>query len=292
MADTLRHLRDPDLERALVELGSQLAYPATPDLASAVRVRLAATPTPPPAAPRLLARWFHWTWFAPPRRLVAVAMVALLLASIVVLALLPDTRTAIADRLGLRGVRIFFVEAEPTPESLPVGTGLALGRRVSLEEAREATSYAVHLPTLDDLGEPDEVYLMSRSGGGMVSFVYRSGPDLPASPYTGVGALLTQFRGETERMLIEKGLRFEKGMPPGTTLEAVAVDGELGFWIEGEAHFFMYRDPTGNYQEERFRLAGNVLLWERDGLTFRLESALPKEEALRIAESVRATEDG
>ena len=37
----------------------------------------------------------------------------------------------------------------------------------------------------------------------------------------------------------------------------------------------------------RFRLAANVLLWEQDGLTLRLEGAFSKEQALLIAESVR-----
>lgn len=35
------------------------------------------------------------------------------------------------------------------------------------------------------------------------------------------------------------------------------------------------------------RLAGNILIWEQGNLTLRLESDLPKGEALRIAESMR-----
>jgi hypothetical protein len=38
---------------------------------------------------------------------------------------------------------------------------------------------------------------------------------------------------------------------------------------------------------ETVRLADDVLLWQRAGLVLRLESALPKAAALRIAASVR-----
>jgi hypothetical protein len=67
----------------------------------------------------------------------------------------------------------------------------------------------------------------------------------------------------------------------------VAVGDGRGFWIEGDAHVFVYRDAAGEIRSDEYRLAGNVLLWEREGLTFRLESALGKEQALRIADGVR-----
>jgi hypothetical protein len=37
------------------------------------------------------------------------------------------------------------------------------------------------------------------------------------------------------------------------------------------------------------RLAGNTLLWEHSGLTLRIESALDRDGALRIATSMRGT---
>lgn len=69
----------------------------------------------------------------------------------------------------------------------------------------------------------------------------------------------------------------------------VEVDGGRGYWIEGEAHrFFLYREGEGGEpRAEDYRLAGNVLLWERDGLTFRLESPLSRSEAIVIARSLR-----
>src|SRR5437867_1441669 len=60
-----------------------------------------------------------------------------------------------------------------------------------------------------------------------------------------------------------------------------------GFWLAGEPHQFFYRDPSGNFQADTLRLAGNTLLWEEGGITHRLEAQVSKDEALRIASSVR-----
>ncbi len=123
----------------------------------------------------------------------------------------------------------------------------------------------------------------------MVSFVYAAGPRLPETDTAGIGALLTQFRGELERPLIEKGLRHDGGEAGARTrLEAVSVNGQPGFWLEGAPHsFFLVCAEREQCREERYRLAGNVLLWERGELTLRLESALSRDEALAIAATVQ-----
>ena len=89
--------------------------------------------------------------------------------------------------------------------------------------------------------------------------------------------------------------RHEKGLPDdgaqGTQLDAISVAGEPGFWISGAPHgFFFVCYDVGECRQERYRLAGNVLLWELDGVTLRLESALTLEDALAIAESIPAPE--
>ena len=122
-----------------------------------------------------------------------------------------------------------------------------------------------------------------------VQDLYPPGPGLPATDETGVGALLTQFQGEADRDLIEKGLLNDGA--PETALEAVSIDGEPGFWISGAPHtFFFVCYDAGECRQERYRLAGNVLIWEQDGVTLRFESALSREDALAVAESVPASE--
>ncbi len=45
----------------------------------------------------------------------------------------------------------------------------------------------------------------------------------------------------------------------------------------------MLLDEFGNPVEESARLARNVLVWEEDGIAFRLEGDFTKEEALELA---------
>jgi hypothetical protein len=203
------------------------------------------------------------------------------------LVLFPEARNAIADRLGLRGVLIRWVDEVPSPEPSQIGAPLLLGRPVTLDEAQAAVDFPVRVPTAAGFAAPAEIYLLDQAEGAMVSFVYPAAPGLPASDETGVGALLTQFKGEADRGLIEKGLPDDGAQQ--SELEAVTVDGEPGFWISGAPHgFFFVCYDLGECREERYRLAGNVLLWEQDGVTLRLESALSLEAALAIAESVPA----
>jgi hypothetical protein len=267
-----------------------VAYPATPDLALAVRVRLAAQ-VPPRARGR-------WSWLREPgwRRAVAVALVALLVLVGAGLAISPTARDVVAERLGLKGVTIEHVPEAPTPQPTataeptplpgtpsptppPPGVGLGLGQPTSLLEARTQVSFSIQLPSA--LGVPEAVY---RASQNQVSLVYAPRPGLPRNAQAAsIGALLTEFRASLDDTL------FGKGVPPNARLEEVQVNGERGFFISGAPHTFFVRDANNNLRDERSRLAGNTLLWSRraDGLTFRLESALDRDAAIAIAESLR-----
>jgi hypothetical protein len=306
----LSALSDPELEQRLIDLRPQL-YPTTPDLATQVHQRLESEPvgeslTPLPAtrfagtrpiedrrggtgrlpSPRSEGRRVgdEERSGLETRNLWLVAAL-LLIALVSGLVLFPEARNAIADRLGLQGVLIRWVDEVPSPEPSQIGAPLLLGRPVTLDQARAAVDFPVRVPTAAGFDAPGEIYLLDQVADAMVSFVYPAGPGLPASDETGVGALLTQFRGEADRGLIEKGLPDDGAR--ATHLEAVAVSGEPGFWISGAPHgFFLVCYDVGECRQEQYRLAGNVLLWEQDGVTLRLESALTLEDTLVIAESV------
>lgn len=275
MADLPRQIywNEGELEEAVSRLGHRIDYPPTPDLAVAVRRRIADSSRRP-------APW--WSLLGS-RRAVAVAVFMLLLAVVVtsVLAFSPATRTAIADRLGLRGLLITTEQPMPTPLASPVGDYLRLGNRMTLNEVQSRVPFHVLVPGSDTLGMPDEVYLSYPPVTGQVALIYRARAGLPAAPATGVGLLLTQFQGELEPGFLGKGLGRD------TRLTPVTVNGGRGFWIDGESHAIVYRDPSGNVSSDFVRLAGNVLVWEQNGLIVRLESDISMEEALRIAESVR-----
>jgi Domain of unknown function (DUF4367) len=272
--------RELDLERALADLSAALEFPPTPDLAAAVTARLGEAPAAPAPGPAARAR--RWlAGLAGWRRLAAAGLAVLLLAAAVLVAS-PGTREAVARRLGLRGIGVEL--GGPPPPTVTTTPGgrleLGLGDRVTLEEARRRVDWPVLVPVVG-LGQPDAVYVNEAvPSGGRVDLVYRARPGLPASPFTDVGLLITEFQGQPTPEFLKK-------VTAMGVVEQVTVGGEPGYWFTGEPHFFTYQDAAGTLREEQTRLAGNTLIWQRGDLTLRLEGELPKEEAIRIAESMR-----
>jgi hypothetical protein len=256
-----------DLQAMLVELGRDLDYPRSADVAEGVGARLRSHPRKPSriTSPRRPAR----AW--------GFAAIALVAVATGVMTLSPAARTAVAGWLGLPGVRI---ETRTGPPPSPLGGGLHLGERVTLAEAADRVGFDVVLPRAVRLGAPDAVYLGYPPAGGRVSILYRPGPGLPPAAGSRVGALLTELDATLTDDLVKK-ISF-----PDTRLELVAVGPDRGYWITGQAHILLL-EPGGGVFEDEARLAGNTLLWLHDGVTLRLESGLTKRRALAVAESVR-----
>jgi len=261
MADP-RLITDVELQRALRDLGPRYPYPPTPNLASRVRLRITAQPV---SQPRRLELWRD------PRRLALVAAVLLVLLGVAALAN-PTTRDAIAHFFHVRGV-IVNREASPLP-SLSPGTPLDLGRRTTMDDAQSAVSFPIAVPA--ELGAPDAVYVVSGIPGGEVALAYSPRPGIPLVKQTGLGVLITEFRGDLIPGFLTKGLG------EGTTAQEVSVNGDPGWWIAGEPHM-IYVQVAGNDQSEMLRMAANTLIWEHAGVTYRIESGLSKAEAFRIA---------
>jgi hypothetical protein len=259
----------PELERTLAELGRELAWPATPDLAGAVRARLERAPARRRRAPRL---------FTPAglRRSLALALVALMLLAGTVFAAAPGVRDAVLEFLGLQGATVERREQLPTPPPL---RALDLGVPTTLEGARERLGFEPLLPA--DPGEPDSIHLRAATPGGELVLAYAPRPGLPQARTTRLGLLVSEFRGDLAPEYLGKVAG------PDTGIERLRIDGRRALWIEGAPHFFFYRGPNGEFVEEELRLAENVLLLERDSLLVRLEGALNRERAVEIARSLR-----
>src|SRR6476646_12199480 len=103
-----------ELETALRQLGGEVAFPPTPDLAPAIRGRL--------DRPQRL-------W----RRPVAIALAVTVVAAAAAVLAVPQSRSAILDWLGLRNVSVVRVDTLPT---VPARGRLDLGRPVTLAEAK------------------------------------------------------------------------------------------------------------------------------------------------------------
>ncbi len=240
-----------NIELELRDLGGTIAFPETPNLTAAVRARLEA-----PRRRRLPLRL--------DRRTVAFAFAALLVAWIGILSV-PPARSAVLEWLGIKGVQLEFVEELP---GLSVTENLDLGERTTLAEARRRAGFEVLEP--EALGDADSMYFRVPPDGGQVAFLY-------GTPRR-VRLLLTQFQGDYDPWV-------RKIVDGGASIQRVRVNGEPGVWIEG-AHYFNYTDRSGYHVQEFVRLVNKVLLWERDGVTFRLEGDLTRKTALEIAESL------
>lgn len=238
-------MRDEVLEAALRSV--RPAFPPTP------LISIGVAPVAPPSAQR-----------RPSMRLA----LALALAALVLLA-----GIAVAGALGVGPMRILFGESLPSPNvpQTPLGVRLALGDAVTVDALPESSELDILVP--DALGPPDEAYV---APSGVVSLVYDARPDLPAMRGSGIGLLLMEIPGDIERTLIEKLL-----LQGGTTVEPVRVGTLGGYWISGAGHVFLYQDAAG-VGEVRTRLIDEALVWERDGVVYRIESGLGRDGSIAI----------
>jgi hypothetical protein len=252
----MRDERDVLVETRLADLAAEIDFPDTPDVAARVAERL-----------------------AQPRRLIGLRRplgrgVALALAATVVLA-----GIAVAFGIGLGGLRLVFGPASfsPTP-SMAVGPGL--GSPTSLDTARDQVAFALRVPELSNLGEPDRVYLADPPAGGAVTLLYGDRAGFPSNPDSGIGLIVTQFRADIGPDI------FEKLIDGGVRVLPARVHGLQAWWVEGGNHFFFYRDADGRVVDSTLRLASATLIWEEEGVTYRAEGAPSLVEAVRVAESL------
>lgn len=217
-------------------------------------------PTPPVAElvrPRLPGRPDHVRRVS--KRTLVVAVAALLLAGGAVAASLLDL---------VPGVRLRQVERLP---SATLTDPLNAGRRVTFAEADRLVPFNVLVPS--GLAEPAR-YFVDRDAGGAAVFtaVYGNGAS--------AGLVLTQWRGGP--VLFDKLLGYD------ASTEYVDVGGAPGIWIEGPEHAVFYLGRSGKERRLTGRLAGNVLVWQRNAVSYRLEADIGRERALELAASLRA----
>ncbi|MEH1101789.1 hypothetical protein [Micromonospora sp. CPCC 205561] len=235
-----------DLERELRDLSTWLQTPDPPDVTARVRGRLAPT--------RRRRRWrYH--------------LAAVLVAAAVVV--LPPGRAALADAVGglLRFAGITIATAPgPAP---PAGTPSPLPSQepAALGEARRKVRFPIRVPAR--LGHPEGVLVADPDGAGgfrVVTLLYRGG-----------ALRVDAFDGRLD-------LAFHKGAG-GPGVEWVRVDGEFAVWI-GAPHPVAYVDRAGTVRTETARLAASTLIWQRAGVSYRIEGDLGRAEALEIAGSL------
>src|SRR6266513_4899965 len=251
--------RDTDLERTLSDIGTRLDGPKR-DMWPAVRARIADRPAQP---------W--WSRLGLDRR--AFAPIAATLAVILVAAFLltPSFADALGHLLDIPGLQIYRVPQTPTARPNASAPTFAGQRVATAADASRVAGFAVQMPTA--LGEPSAIYV--ETAPVRVTIVYASVKGIPPSPQAGVSATVVEFKGRLDTQIMSKAVG------PGTFLDAVPLGGGVAYFLSGEPHQFFFRDPSGKVQPETLRLAGNTLLWEDGGVTYRLEAQVKLDEAVR-----------
>ena len=258
-----------EIEHELATLEADHLFPPTPDLAAGVRARLAQTPAAPPRRAQRARR------LARARPALALGL-ALLVGAAAALAASPDARSAVLELLGVQGARIERAEPTTTNDAPPL-----FGERVTLAEAQRQAGFDPALPALAALGAPQTIaFDPTVAQGGQVALIWEPRPGLTAPQTKGQPALvLTQIQTSPNPAI-------GKVAGAGTRTEPVLIDGEPGLWLTGRHHEFAYLTPDGTARTQTSRLAGDTLLWQREGLLLRLEGAASKRGALTIARSI------
>ena len=283
----LQAMPDEALGAALRELGGAVAFPSAaatgrPDIATRVRVQIVETGVSG-AGRAGRRRAFGWLPARPMRRGLVFALAGLLILAAI----------AGAVGFGLPGLRIIFgplptpsvapsvsPSASPSRSPLlppPVGSSLGLGVALPLEEIEAKVDFDLILPPDPAIGSPDASFKSEER----VALVWATKPGLPETNASGIGLVINEFPGTTDRGF------FEKVLTQDTTVTPVTVNGLEGYWLSGAPHFFMYVDREGDQHFDEGRVVGDTLIWTSGETTYRLESALSKDAAIRLAESLR-----
>jgi hypothetical protein len=229
------------LEDRLVALGASMQFPDAESLVADVLAGLDDTET------------------APGRRRVLIVAAAAVVITVVALAVIPDSRRAIARWLGFDGLRIERVVR--LPDTAPAAERTAT--TMSLAEAAAAVGVEPLVSPM--LGEPVAI---DAPGRRYVAVHYVDGA---------ADVLVATLPGDLEEV------GFTKLVASGARVDEVAVDGARAYWVTGGAHVFMY-EAGGEVREAR--LADDTLVWQRGDVIVRVEGEITLRRALEIATSL------
>ena len=276
----MTELQQELFEKQLVSIAKGLDYPRTPDIAGSVMQRLQGFPSPRVSGdwgagrPGFVSRKLAWS---------LTAFLVLFLS----LMLIPPARAAILEFIQIGIVRIF--RAEPTqvtppqqqfPSTLMPGTATPaltsqplipilewLAGERSLESARALVDYPILLPSYPpELGQPDRVFVQDADGD--LTILLWIDPEHP-----------TQVQMSLH--MIPPGSWAVEKMDP-VLVQETTVNGERAIWAIGP---YPIRFSNGDLDFVRL-VDGHVLIWTDGEITYRLETELDLDEAIKVAESL------
>jgi hypothetical protein len=202
----------------------------------------------------------------PRRRVTSGVRLAILVAA--ALLLLATAAAAARWVIDLGGITIEPPLTTSPSVSRPPLIGPAFGEPMRLAEAESAAGFDAIVPS--KLGEPDRVWLASgdEPDGVAIAMAWFPRPGLPRIPGTPYGASLIEVRGSADLVAKRVDVRFVELAAPDT------------FWISTVHEV----ELLSGGETRVFVVTGNVLVWQDGVLALRLETNLPKADALAIAD--------
>ena len=167
----------------------------------------------------------------------------------------------------------------PVPTTTPVSplAGLDLAGETNGFELEERTGFHVKVPIMIDkpeLVQPDKYFLQDLHGTALIMLWF-----VPGRTDDVRMALMELKDGTEETNLTSSGTR---------NIEETTVNGVAARWVQGAEAVFVTGGTGGQTLVTKNLLKGShILIWEQDGITYRLETAGTMEDAVRIAEALK-----
>jgi len=258
-------------EKRLALISKGFDFPRTPDIAGSVMTRLR-----PSTRPRFIARRMAWS-----------LTIGLILFSS--LLLIPPVRAAFIEYIQIGIVRIFRGTSTPPPvpfegspstmiplTATPGPTFPALipilediAGEMTLAEAQQTLDFPILLPSYPPgVGRPDRVFVQD-AGGEMAILIWL---DLRGQP----GQVLMSLH-----FIPAGSWAIDKANPE--IIQETEVNGQRAIWAVGPYPLLLY---NGGLEFMRL-IDGHVLIWTHGDVTYRLETDMSLEEALKVAESLQ-----
>jgi hypothetical protein len=276
-------------EQLLRAAAAGASWPATPDARAAVVARIADEGLRPvegrgPVLDRALAG--PTSSRIRVGRALAIALLALLV--------LAGVATALGYRLP--GLDLVFVDRlPPLPTAVPAGGGggatapgttptpsptpVVLGSPVPLDEVLGRETPRVLVPAARP--RPATAWVIGGGDRTIVTLAYPAGPGERTLGTSDLALTVMAVSGGTNDAMVTKMLTSDN------EVEHVTVNGVPGWWITGPPHEIVIDRPGGDAGPLIAALAGDTLVFVRDGTVYRLESALGRDATIAIAGSMR-----
>jgi hypothetical protein len=247
---------DDDWGTRLQKSARHFDYPPTPDVTRKVLSRIS------------FRRAYPWR--------LATQMLLLFLLLLSSFMMVPEIRARLTEILQIGVVQIFVGAADPTGTPLPtvLPSILDLPGEMSLEQAQNKVTFPIHLPA--NLRPPDRVFVpefqgpVQNSGGVILVWI-------DEIQRNRVEFILYQFSNISNEIIFNKFIDHN--------LENTQVNGNPAVWAQGPHMLYMFYDER-EYPEIGRIVTQSVLIWSQDEITYRLETTLPLEAALKLAETL------